>query len=165
MNEVAARGNVNENAGAITDVLLINGSTGGPLRRVNAGFGTPLNFQILPPPANVLQTDFSITGTGGIPLPTATYEVGPLGTLAVFPCLANPTDPNLFVLADNLLMPTVGGGCTPLLPATPAPWFFNVPAGIAGPFQFTIQALIRDESDPLTLSITNAVIFRTLPNL
>ncbi len=162
MDEFAARGNVNENAGSIVDVLLINGSSGGPLRRVNSAFGAPLSFTMMTPPANTAFTDWSITGTGGVPLASDLFDAAPLGQFAVFPCLANPQDPRLFILADNLIN---SASCTPLLPATGAPWFFNFPAGIAGPFEFTIQGLIRDVSDPLTLSVTNAVIYRTLPGL
>ncbi|MEE9393881.1 MAG: hypothetical protein V3W41_15375 [Planctomycetota bacterium] len=162
LDEAAARGNVNENAGSVVDVLLVNSSTGGPLRRVDSGFGAVFTITMLPPPANAGFTDWIIVGQGGIPLPSDQFDLSALGQLAVFPCLANPTDPRLFVLADNLLGSV---SCAPLLPATGAPWFFILPEGIPGPIQFTLQGLIRDDSDPQTLSVTNAVIYRTLPGL
>ncbi len=134
------------------DLLTVNGSSGGPGRRVDVGAGDSLQIGLAGPstsPPNV----FVVFGMLGAPNEIDAHAFAGLnGTLALFPApLAPAAYPLLFTLTST--HPVPGGA---LIPAAPgAPWLFELPAGIPFPLTFALEAVVEDG---VAFSATNAVL-------
>lgn len=158
LNENLAQGTVG--VGAMTgpeQVLQINGSNGGPLRRVAVGFGQPLTFEMQQPTTNVFSSLFIVWGRVFRPLPGESYDIGGgVGTMCFTPCDADPFNANLFLFTDNSGFST----CPGLIGSTGTPWQQPLPAGVSFNVDITLQGIVIDPSAPLNLGITNAVNLR-----
>jgi hypothetical protein len=153
----AGAGNVGANASGPFDVLLVNGSAGGPSRRVEVPIGQTISLSMAQPPGTVVPANFALFGVLGIPGPSASYGL-PLGigAMVFVPCPIDPFNAALFMLADNFPI----GGCTPALPSTNAPWLVSVPGGVGFPIDVTLQGVIEDTTAATGLAVTNGVILR-----
>lgn len=137
------------------DVLRIDGSTGGPLRKVQLATYQPFGIGIDVTPA---------TGPG---MPYVLFasllpQPGALGTALgfgdmCFPVL--PTGASELVLVD-------GFGLFPaLLPAPPAPTTISIPpAVVTFPLQLTMQAVTIASLSPFALGVSNAVDVSFVPS-
>ncbi|MCA9320402.1 MAG: hypothetical protein KDB53_06695, partial [Planctomycetes bacterium] len=147
-----ANGMVGFAQGGPFDVIFVDGSAGGSDRRATVPMGSAYSVSMNDVPGLFTNMPFVIFGTLGEPLPNSEFSLGPLvGSLCFTPCVAQPFDPNLFLLAD-----TVGiGGCQPILPSNPTPWSFTIP-----PFPFaytmTLQPVVQATS--LFVWVGNAVV-------
>jgi hypothetical protein len=145
-------GTVGQSAGGPYDVLMVNGSAGGILRKLTTTTHRPLVIEVIQPPQTVVPAPFIIWGLIGAPLPTDMITT-PYGTLCLPPELAAPGVPWLFTLADN-----VGAGIPPLLPSTPTPWSITAFSGIPIPLQLTLQGGIVTTYTSANIEVTNAII-------
>ncbi|HGY90289.1 MAG TPA: hypothetical protein ENK43_03850 [Planctomycetes bacterium] len=161
MDPVLAAGNIGVNgAGGPFDVLQVNGSTGGILRRVISDLNQPLSFSVTQVPTNPNPSSFAIFGMAGHPGPGDAFDIGfGIGTMVLIPCPADALNPGLFILTDNF-----GGAspCQPVLGSSPAPWTLTYAPGLPIEVEFTLQALVVDPTGAFSLGISNAVNFRTI---
>ncbi|HGY91146.1 MAG TPA: matrixin family metalloprotease [Planctomycetes bacterium] len=120
------------------DVLFVNGSAGGSLRRVATSGPGGYTVEMMDVPGLYTAMPFAIYGTVGVPGPNESFLINPfVGSMCFTPCAANPMDPNLFTLTNN-----VGPDpCGELVPSTPTPWQLNVP-GLAFPYTITLQPVV-----------------------
>jgi len=159
------RGCVNSGAGAITDVLFVNGSPGDAGRKVTVNHGTTVTVTIEAPPAGPCPAAFVLyllMREAGLKDP-AGQPLG-LGT-ACFPMplsSGKPLPPPLTV-ANNVGFERILGSplFTNILPA-PSDVFSldDIPVGT-----YTLQGLIYDNgsSAETGASLTNAVLLEVLP--
>lgn len=141
-------------AGTIAeDLLRIEGSTGGVLRRVQVATHQPFVVDIgtanaaAPGMPYLLMASFA-------PVPGAPGSSFPFGDLC-FPVL--PATANEVFVADGFdIVPS-------LFPAPAAPYTLQVPLGFV-PFQvaMTVQAITVASLNPLTLGVTNAIDLRVV---
>lgn len=151
--EPTASGNFGAAIGGPYDVLTVNGATGQG-RRVNIGVGQPFSISITQPFAAPSTAPFVLFGYLGIPTAADAVMLLPgLGAMSFTPCPLAPTNPQTFVVADGFGLP----GCVGVVGATPAPWTFGLPFGLASPITATFQGIIADSSATYGVSITNAV--------
>ena len=164
MDPVLAAGNVGLNGGGGPhDVLMVNGSAGGGLRRVLSGLNQPLTFSMDQVPTTPTPAGFVIFGQLGVPTAADSFDIGfGVGGLVLTPCLAAPGNPFLFVLTDNF---GIGGGCPSFLPSTPTPWSFTFGPGAPVEVELTLQGLVFDPTGAFNTSVTNAVIYKTQAGL
>ncbi len=142
--------------GQAVDVLAVNGSAGGPLRRVDLTLGQPFLVTLGGIPGSPPGAPFVLYGMLGVAgAATVTSLPAPLPTLVLPACDAFPNfQPFVFTLASSV----TGLGCAPLISAPPAPWaspFWSVPF----PVTFTLQGLEADPSSG-TVFATNALRVR-----
>lgn len=150
-------GTIGQGPGGPFDVLRLNLSSGGVLRRVNVPMNAPLVISVDSPPLGALQAPFILWGTLGVPntgnaLPT------PYGTLCFLPELLFPASPLCFTLTDNF-----GLGLTTLIPSSPAPWSYAQLAGIPVPIVVTLQGLMYTGVAGANYAVTNAVTLDVHP--
>jgi len=142
--------------GSATDVLAVNGTAGGALRRVDLGLGQSFTVTLTPPPGN-LSSDFVLYGILGT-AKAATVTALPFGLpdMVFSPCdLAPSLQPILFTLAASVS----GLSCAPIASTSPAPW--SSPAwSLPFPVTFTLQGLIVDTPLGTSLASTNAIRVR-----
>ena len=142
--------------GAPVDVLSVNGSAGGALRRVDLGLGQGFTVTLTPPPGNP-SSDFVLYGILGT-AKAATVTALPFGlpNMVLPPCDLAPTlQPILFTLATSVS----GLSCAPVTSTSPAPW--NSPAwSLPFPVTFTLQGLIVDTPLGTSLAASNALRVR-----
>jgi hypothetical protein len=138
-----------------TNLLTVQGQTGGPTRTVRLGAGQSFGIGVGAP-------------AGGSGLPYVLFaslapQPGAFGTQlgfgeTCFPVL--PSSANELVVADTFgLLPA-------LLAASPAPTTIPVPPGVGvTPLDFTLQAVLASSLAPFSLGVTNAidVEFRPVP--
>jgi hypothetical protein len=155
----AGAGNVGATIGGPHAIFTINGSSGGPSRRVEVGLGQPIAFSMLQPPGTLVPAKFIVCGMLGFP-PTSNAYALPLGVgdIVLTPCPFDPGNATLFTLADNFPI----GICAPLLPSFPAGWGLVLPFGVGFPIDVTLQGVIQDLTSPSGFSVTNGVILRIL---
>ena len=130
------------------DVLRVNGSTGGPLRTVTLPTYQPFSLDMASPTAHGAGAPWVLLG-GLFPNPQSPAALSPFGRM----CLeVAPFGIGTLLLADAFTNPGT------LLPAGPAPYSIQLPAG-AVPFvlDITLQGVIATSSSPLTLGVTNAI--------
>ena len=152
IGDVAA-GNVQ---GSPEDLLLINGSAGGELRRVDVPVNTSLTFLVATPSPSPNAAAFRLYGEFGWPTPGSSVPL-PFGLpdMAIMPCELNPMDPNLFVLAASF-----AASCPAFVGATPTPSASVFSGGYPFPITITFQAVGAQNGAFFT---TNAVILRITP--
>jgi hypothetical protein len=136
--------------GGPEDVFRINFQTGGAARRVDIPVGGTILPQMVTPSLSPGPAPFVIFGTVGVPT-SSDQVILPLliGTMCFHVSILDPTNPALFILADNL---TNGPA---LLPSTPTNWIAVV-GGLTSPVQVTLQGIILE--DGVQLRTTNAII-------
>lgn len=152
----AAAGAVGTDLGGPFDVLEVNASAGGNMRRVDLAVNTPLTFDMLQPPTTTLPSDFLLFGTVGVPTIADGTPLGLHGDFVFVPG-SDTTATSIgqtFLLATSL--PTFPGAIQ-LLPGQPTPWSSTVP-GSPLPVEFTLQGLIVET--PTTVKTTNALVVR-----
>ncbi len=146
-----ADGTVFDGNGMLEDTVTINGGTGTPGRIFHTSPTQGFFLNILNPSLNASPAQFIIYGTLGIPSPADGF---PLlfagGSMAFTPFDADPTNPSLFILADNIAQNPVA-----IVPATLAPWSLVVPP-LGMPVTFTLQGAIQGSQG--TFRITNAIV-------
>ncbi|MEZ6194380.1 MAG: IPT/TIG domain-containing protein [Planctomycetota bacterium] len=142
--------------GAPFDILTINGATGGFLRRLQTEIYQPWTVSLASSPANPLPAKLAIIGFIGTPGPADFYPT-PWGDLCFAPGFVQPV-PWRFTLVDSLT-----SSPSALLPPTLTPFSLTLP-WLAQPLSLTLQgAVLEDNSDPLSVALTNAVILDFLP--
>jgi len=150
LNPACAAGTVGITTGTIQDVFTINLQTGGAARRVDVPLGGSMVFRMVTPSLSPGPAPFVLFGRVGLPGPA---EATPLpffiGTMCFSPTVLDPTNLNLFVLADNL----TGGPA--FLTSNPTTWIKVVP-GLSVPITLTLQPLILE--DGIQIRTGNAII-------
>lgn len=148
-----ARGNLPDGMGGTFDLIRINGTAGGPPRRVDLGLGVPFTVSFLQPPALAAPAYYYAFALVGFPNPLDAADPGfGVGTLCFLPPILAPFDTRL-VLAANSLVPY---DPTALFPAaTPAPYAITLPAGLAFPLRVAAQGVVFD---PTGILRTNAIL-------
>ncbi len=136
--------------------LTVNGGVGGPARRVDLEVGTSFSFEIAQPTGNAVPAGFVIFGQIGAPAETDVISLpNAIGDFTIYPVPLVPwAQPLVFTLASSL-GPVVGGE---ILPATLAPWNFQVSGGLNFQTTFTLQGVIEDGAG--NLKATNGLIVR-----
>lgn len=133
-------------------LLSVNDSTGGSDRRVDVAAGSPMRMIVNQPSTNPSAAGFAVFGFFGVS-GAGDPTVSAAGSTAFPLCFFNPTDPALFAFAD-----TLGGAlCTGAISASPAPWVFDLPTGVATPMEVTLQAVVEGGGG---LTVSNAIIVR-----
>lgn len=151
--EPAASGSFGSAVGGPFNILTVNGSTGQG-HRVNIGVGQPFSMTIMQPLAPPFTSTFAIFGYFGIPTASEAILLAPgFGSMVFTPCPLDPSNPQLFVVADGFGLP----GCTAVLGTNPAPWTYHLPSGIAVPITATFQGIIVDATATYGVSISNAI--------
>lgn len=152
MDPTCSAGVVGANNGGPFDVLLVNGSSGGTTRIVDAPVGAPFTVSMIDPPGSP-NANFVIWGFLGTSSPADVTPITPdIGTMCFPICDVSPNDPRLFTLAN-----TFGGGvCPPLTTATPTDWTL-VGGVIPFPITFELQGAIAETSPTPKVSVTNAI--------
>ena len=134
----------------MTDVLRINGSSGGPDRRVVVEGGGVFSLVVDQPPFNIVPAPFLICGYVGVPATihelVLPYGLGPICFRWPF---IGPGTPGSFLLTTNF-----GPYPGQLTTSHPAPWVLN---GVAPAIDFalTFQGLI--DHMPAIPVVTNAI--------
>jgi len=155
-------GSVNEGAGSTTDVLTVNGSTGGEERLLRVGLGDSLAFGLAAAAAGPSPGKYVLYAWNEFPSRCSRVLIGPesLG------CLVNPTPfrpsqiPQPFKHLRSPGLPQRVGRGVPLKPSPPsAPFLLELHRGIETPSVVVLQGVIEDEGDATGLgySITNAI--------
>ncbi len=143
LHSVCAQGTADE------PLLLIDGSSGGPPRRVTTVVNTPFTLSVNQPSTNPSPANFAVAGYIGVPQPgTETTLPYGLGTLCLPPL---GSDPATFLLTNNF-----ASFVSQLVTSTPAPWTLTVSQGIPVPFDLVFQGVVVVA--PGDLRITNAVL-------
>ncbi len=144
--------------GNATDVLTVNGSSGGALRRVDLALNQPLQLDVALPPGHPGGADFVLYGLLGTPSHASVTGL-PFGlpSMVVPPCDLYPTfQPLLFTLASSV----TGLACQPAFAAPAgAPWTTGPLAGLPFPVTFGLQGLIVEDAQG-TVAATNALRVR-----
>lgn len=137
------------------DVLFVENSTGGFLRKVELATYQPFTITMQPPSTFGPNAPYILLMSLA-PNPAAIGTNLGFGSLCM-PIL--PLGPLDFVFADNF------GIFPPLFPSAPAPFAFPLPAGvITFPFEFTLQAVVATGTGP-GLGVSNAVDVKFAPAL
>ncbi|MCB9832543.1 MAG: right-handed parallel beta-helix repeat-containing protein [Planctomycetes bacterium] len=152
-----AAGRVGESAGGPYDIMRINGSGGGPLRRVTIPVGTAATLEMSQPPSSLNPVDFSIFGVvGEANLDTVcTVPLG-IGEMGFAPAPAAPLlQPILFTYASSV--GTING-VSPFLATSPTPWAAGPGPVIPIPLILTFQGVIAEGLNVFTP--TNLIVFK-----
>ena len=151
----AATGNVGAMGGEPVDVLTINGSAGGFARRVDVASNAPFTFSVDSPSGAVAPTEnFVLWGQIGVPGSGDVFG-SPVGDIVFSPYHLFPSQTGLFVFANNFSLDPAA-----ILPSTPAPWSFTLPAGIAPGGSWTLQGVMATPGENPLLAVTNGLILR-----
>ncbi|HHN93734.1 MAG TPA: DUF5123 domain-containing protein [Anaerolineae bacterium] len=155
----AAAGTVGGAAtGTPVDVLMVNGTAGGPLRRVDLTLNQGLQFDVALPPGHPGGADFVLYGLLGEPSYASVTSL-PFGLppMVVPPCDLFPTfQPLVFTLASSV----TGLGCQPAFTAPGgAPWTSGPLLGLPFPVTFGLQGLIVEDTQG-SIAATNAIRIR-----
>jgi hypothetical protein len=168
-----ADGSVNGDEGPITDVLRVNGTTGGEARTVDVAVRQPITVGLSSSPQGpTIDARYWFWLWQGPGVNPTDLVVGGrrLG------CTVNPTpfDPVLLPRAFRCFHAAFEDtsavcGSVRILPvpasADFAPWTLSRPNGFARPLTLTIQGVLEDRGagNDLDLSVTNAITVRVLP--
>ncbi len=144
-------GTLVDGQGDLEPVLTINGTTGTPAHTIHLLPSSAFSIEMANPSLNSSPAQFILYGTLGIPtLQDAVPFMFTGSSFAFQPYDADPTNPNLFIVADSLTFNPVA-----YTGATVAPWVVNVPP-MGMPITFTIQGFIQNDQG--VLDITNAIV-------
>jgi hypothetical protein len=140
------------NVGA--DVLKVNGSAGGLVRRVDVGINAPITLSVDPAPGNA-SSPFVLWGWARVLGPSEAAPIPPIGTLCAIPCSLNPGDPQAFKLHDDFGLP----GCAAVLPNGSAPWSYVIAGGLPAGINISMQGVMFRNSS-FDYRVTNALLLR-----
>lgn len=153
-----ATGTVNAGVGSIVDVLLVNGSSGGPSRTVVSPSGGILSISLDDSPAGSGRGRYVLWGWSG----TATNAQDLVVRGASVGCVVNPTPVHIGLTPQPILcIPSSGisvRACPGVRPGRPSvPWMLA--ETVERELTVTLQALIEDQGaiHPVGFSTTNAV--------
>ncbi len=143
-------------AGAVgEDIVLIEGSAGGPGRHVMVPVNTPFSFTVAQPSLSPSPATFLIMGFLGVPtVSQQTTLLGAIGGTFCFPVVG--LNAASFTLTDN-----IAPSSPQIIPSLLTPWVVNNPIGLPVPFKFTFQGIITVA--PGDMRITNAIILELTP--
>ncbi len=150
-----ASGILGQAVGGPFATLLVNGSDGGGLHRVDVPVSSAITLSVDQPAFTAVPCPFIVCGYIGVPSAAdVTPLPGSMGTMVFPPALLAPANPFLFTLADGL---GVGGA---IIPGTvPAPPFvLSFPSGMPSAAQLTLQVVQVDPTNATGLAVGNAVI-------
>ncbi len=153
-----AAGTVNAGVGRITDVLFVNDSTGGRMRRIHLLTHEPLTVFVGAPPAAVVGSPFALFVWGRPPTGLTERRL-PLGIgVTCFPTpLSRPDLPQPRVVWNNTGSPRLGVAD---LASEPAPSIaLSLPLGVQRPAEFFVQGIVRDPGSAAEVpaSVTNGI--------
>ena len=138
-------------------VLTVDGSAGDDSRRITVGSNS-FSLELNKSPDVMSEMQFTLWGPVGaataadeFPLPFG------IGTMNLSPCVLEPVNPNLFLVADNL---GIDGSCSPLVPSNGTPFQFQVPP--VPPMELTLQAIVFEFGAPVNLAISNMIIIDSM---
>lgn len=154
---ICGSGSVGVGAGGPFNVLTVNGSSGGPLRRVDIGFGVGITLTLNTPPTTPNPQPFILYGKIS---DLAAQELTPIANVGDFcfvPTHLFPLDPEIFVVANSYFPDPLA-----LVPATLTPWSLTFAPGLNFPFTLVFQGAVADPSRPLGIAVTNGVILNVL---
>ncbi len=149
-----ATGTIVDATGFATDVLTVNGSSGGAGRSVDAPSAGPLVVRVSSPP-NSGAVPLALFAYLGTPGPTDELPLPGVGTACFMPAILAPGTPGLVFLADGF-----GTGAPALFTATPTPWFVSIGGGAPVGFQATMQGAVLQGGQ---FKLTNAVRMIVVP--
>ena len=132
-------------------LLEVNGSTGGPARRIDLNPGQSFTISFLSDPVSGTPTDFIVFGMLGVPDATTVFTTV-FGNFAFPPAPAAPGLPWLFTLAD-----TIGFDPGALFAPAPAPFALPVATGLPLPINLALQGVSISNGGTL-VSITNGIL-------
>ncbi len=140
-------------AGGNSVVFLdVNGSTGGPARRVDIPMASPITISMTNLSMSPLPAHFVLAAKVGLPTAADVFPLAGVGSMCFPPALFAQWDPTLFILASSI--PGVGE----LIPATSASWNISIPPlGFALPVALQPVVLFT----PATAFVANAVLVQT----
>jgi Big-like domain-containing protein len=165
-SDVCLHGDVNAGAGAVTDVLFVNGSIGDASRIVNVAVGQPITIHLDAAPVGPSAGRYALWVWARPPmhavrLVRAGIEIG---------CLVNPTPftpttaPQPVRCLRGLAIPAVVcRGVRELHAPSSAPWTVTRPTGVARAATFSLQGILQDPGagNASHFSVTNAVVLRS----
>jgi hypothetical protein len=141
--------------------LSVNGSFGGPDRRVAVQAGTPVSLALAT--SYGFPGSFGILGYLGLPGSGDQQLIPGLGALLFPPCFPGPgSNPLVFHLTNSLYPDPCA-----LLPPTMTPWTFTLPAGLPAPMMLVVQGVILLDGPTIMCGtsvfprVTNAVIVQS----
>lgn len=151
-------GTVNRGRGAVTNVLFVNDSTGGPARRLRLLSFEPVTIFMASPPAAVGAAPFALFAWAGPPAPgeerPMPYGIG----VACKPMLAPHGAPRPGAIWNNTGKASLGAAT---FPSSPAPSIvLSRPAGLGRSVTFFLQGVIADPGSMGTRpgSVTNGIV-------
>jgi hypothetical protein len=150
-----ATGILGQSVGGPFSTLLVNGSDGGGLHRVDVPVGASVVLSVDQPSFTAAPCPFVVSGYIGVPTAAdVTPLPGSLGSMVFPPAILAPTNPLLFTLVDGL---GLGGAIIPGVAPAP-PFVLSFPAGIPNAMQITLQVVQVDPSNAMGIAVGNAVI-------
>ncbi len=157
-------GRVNLGVGAVTDVLLVNGTSGDLHRTVRVGVGASIGFSLAAAPAGPDPGTYILWVWPGTPSNCSNFVVAG----QTIGCTINPTPLNPLQIPQPIHclvgvgIPGSACGGARVRQGTPmVPWTVNH-RGVSQPAVFTIQGVIQDNGAANTRrgSVTNAITLR-----
>ncbi len=161
------RGNVNRRAGAVTDVLFVNGSPGeGPERRVVVGPGQPFELRIDAPPSNPTGPALNIVCAwiGEPTRPSVRWQPFGLGLIGMPTPLQRAAGPQPRLMANTMGHPAILGPERwpgPHTAAAPTV-LLSFPNGHPRPGTYYLQGIIRDPQAPNGVAATTNGIVKVV---
>ena len=147
-----AVGAIPAGGGGTFDMIQINGSAGGPPRRVDVGGLQPFTISFTQPPAFVNPATLYCFVLVGVPLPADQLTLPGIGTLCFPPPVLSPADPRLLLLSNSVFPPDP----IALFPTSPpGSWSIPVPGGLPAPLRAAISGVTLDGP---SFYVTNAVM-------
>jgi hypothetical protein len=136
-----AAGSIPAPGGGTFDMITINGSAGGPPRRVDLSPFQAFTIAFTQPPSLASPAPLYTFGLLGAPLASDELALAVLGTLCFLPPVLSPGDPRLFLLADSFATFNPGA-LAPMAP--PGSWSIPVPTGLPAPFRAALTGVTFD---------------------
>jgi hypothetical protein len=155
---ICGAGTVGLGSGGPYDVVTVNGSAGGPARRVDIGFNVGITLTVATPPTSPSPVGFVLYGKLSDLDSSELTHLNGIGDLCFVPVHLCPCDPDIFVVASSL----IPNDPFALVPSTFTPWTFTFAPGLPFPFTLVFQGALSDPSQPLGYATTNAVILNIL---
>ncbi len=151
------RGNVNAGAGRVADVLFVNDSAGGALRRVVAATHEPFNVFVAAPPAATEPAPFALYAWAETPR-AGRERALPFGLgLSALPMPVTEAAPSLRAIWNNAGREALGAATRYSLPAPSL--VASRPTGVRRPMTFFLQGIVADRASAARrpASVTNGV--------
>jgi hypothetical protein len=166
---VCGRGGVDAGCGVRSDVLFLNGATGGATRTISVATTTPLEFRVDEPPSrrgDGQSTRCCVYAWLGEPGEGDVVAVPKgLGAMCFGPYLTATRPPKKIWNAigfPSKLGPDNGPGAPPVIPDGGGFVFASLPAGAGQAVVVTFQGIVEDDCSPgsVPYSVTNGMVVR-----